>query len=161
MSAQLHGANLVGAQLFGADLWDAQLHEADLTRAQLHGASSNEVKPPYEPFETVIKRQICKDSDLSGAISAGGLEDVASIGKGLPDKEAKKLRARLEKHIGKPESRVFGLPKTSGATMGKYTKEDAAQWIAEYKTASNPIWLFTSDNFRIVSSFSFSRWPCR
>ena len=137
-SAQLHGANLIGAQLFGADLWDAQLHEADLTRAQLHGASSNEAKPPYELFETVIKRQICKDSDLSGAISAGGLEDVASIGKGLPDKEAKELRARLEKHIGDAKSRVFDLQRNSGASRGRYKEEDAAQWIAEYQTALCP-----------------------
>ena len=140
-SAQLHGANLIGAQLFGADLWDAQLHEADLTRAQLHGASSNEAKPPYEPFETVIKRQICKDSDLSGAISAGGLtpEAVASIGKGLPDEAAKRLREKLAAHIGPPESRAFGLPENSGASIGAYTKEDAAQWIAEYKTALSAV----------------------
>ena len=136
--AQLHGADLTSAPLHGAHLVGAQLHGADLRGAQLHGASSNEAKPPYEPFETVIKRQICKDSDLSGAISADGLEDVASIGKGLPDKEAKELRARLEKHIGDAKSRVFDLQRNSGASRGRYTEEDAAQWIAEYQTALCP-----------------------
>ena len=137
-SAQLYGAHLIGAQLFGADLWDAQLHEADLRGANLHGASSDEAKLPYELFETVIKRRICEDSDLTGVISAGGLEDVASIGTGLPGEEAKKLRARLEKHIGDAESREFDLQRNSGASRGRYTEEDAAQWIAEYQTALYP-----------------------
>ena len=136
--AQLHGAFIFDAQLHGASLRGAQLHEADLRGAQLHGASSDEAKPPYEPFETVIKRRICEDSDLTRVISAGGLEDVASIGTGLPDEEAKKLRARLEKHIGDAESREFDLQRSSGASRGRYTEEDAAQWIAEYQTALYP-----------------------
>ena len=138
IGAQLHGADLRGAQLHGADLRRAQLHEADLRRAQLHGASSNP-EDLYEPFEAVINKRIGKQSDLSGAIFAGGLtpEAVASIGKGLPDEAAKKLREKLEAHIGKPESHE--LPENSGASIGAYTKEEAAQWIAEYKTALSAV----------------------
>ena len=75
----------------------------------------------------------------SGAIYAGGLtqEAVASIGKGLTDEEAKKLRERLEAHIGPPEIR--DLPENSGADQGSYTKEAVDQWIAEYKTALSAV----------------------
>ena len=138
MSAQLHGADLVRAQLHRADLMDAQLHEAALMDAQLHGAYSN---PRYlaGPFEAAINEGIGKQSDLTGAISAGGLapEDVASIGKGLPDEQAKELRKRLEADIGPPEIR--DLPESRGAIKGTYTKEAAAQWIAEYKTALSAV----------------------
>ena len=134
--AQLQGAHLEDAQLYGAHLEDAQLHEADLQDAQLHGAYSNP-GDSAGPFEAVINERIGEESDLSGVISAGGLtrEAVASIGKGLPDpyEDAKTLRAKLEAHIGPPEIR--DLPESSGAIRGKYTEEDAAQWIAEYKTA--------------------------
>ena len=136
--ARLHGAILVRAQLHGADLTEAQLHEAALMDAQLHGAYSN---PRYlaGPFEAAINEGIGKQSDLTGAISAGGLapEDVASIGKGLPDEQAKELRKRLEADIGPPEIR--DLPESRGAIKGTYTKEAAAQWIAEYKTALSAV----------------------
>ena len=130
--AQLHEADLRGAQLHGADLLGAQLHEADLRKAQLHGASSHQ--DFHESFEAVINKRIGKQSDLSGAIFAGGLSrnDVASIERGLRDEIANELRAKLEAHIGKPASHE--LPKSRGAIVGAYTKEDAAQWIAEYKT---------------------------
>ncbi len=137
LAAQLYGANLRGAQLYGARLLGARLHGVDLSEARLHGASSIYPGELDESFEAFINKRIGECSDLSGAIFEGGLipEDVASIGKGLPDdKEAMKLRAKLEVHIGKPESR--DLPENSGAIKGKYTKEEAAQWIAEYKTAT-------------------------
>ena len=131
--AQLHGAILGGAQLHGANLRMAQLHEADLRGAQLYGASSS-TRALHGPFEAAINEQIGKESDLSGAIFAGGLsrKAVASIGKSLPDEDAKRLREKLEAHIGKPESHE--LPENSGTRIGAYTKEDAAQWIAKYKT---------------------------
>ena len=139
--AQLHGAILWGAQLHGARLWGAQLHEADLSGAQLHGASSRP-GDSYEdkPFEAVINTRIGKESDLSGAIFEGGLtrEDVDSIGKGLPDKQGEKLRANLEEHIVKPVSQEF--PENSEAIIGTYTKEKAAQWIAEYNSHVSRVW---------------------
>ena len=131
--AQLHGAHLDGAQLHGANLRMAELHEADLDGAELYGASSS-TRALHGPFEAAINERIGKESDLSGAIFTGGLtqEAVASIGKGLPDEDAKRLREQLEAHIGKPASHE--LPENSGARIGAYTKEDAAQWIAKYKT---------------------------
>ncbi len=136
--AQLHGAYLFEAQFHGTDLLRAQFHEAQLRGAQLHGASSH-LGDLDAPFETVINKRICKCSDLSGAVFAGGLtqEDVDSIGKGLPDEAANALRERLVAHIGRLESHE--LPENSGAIRGAYTKEDAAQWIAEYKTATSAV----------------------
>ena len=133
MKAELHGAHLRSAQLHGANLWKAELHEANLWGAQLHGAYSNpDPEDLSEPFEAVINKRIGKESDLSGAIFAGRLtpEDVASIGQGLPDGAANELREKLKEHIGKPERNK--LPENSGASIGAYTKEEAAQWIAEY-----------------------------
>ena len=138
---QLHGANLMDAQLHGAYLARAQLHEADLMNAQLHGAFSNNPRgfDFNESFEAVINERIGEESDLSGVISARGLtqKDLASIGKGLPDEDAKKLREKLKAHIGKPESR--DLPESRGAIRGKYTEEEARQWIAEYETALSAV----------------------
>ena len=132
--ADLYGADLSGAELYGANLWGAKLHGANLWGTQLHGASSH---PDFHESltEAVINKRIGKESDLSGATFAGGLSrnDVASIGQGLPDEDAKRLRAELAEHIEKPVSHE--LPDTSGARIGAYTEEDAAQWIAEYKTA--------------------------
>ena len=130
--AKLHGADLILAELHGADLWRAQLHEAELSFAELHGASSHQ--DFHESFEEAINKRIGKQSDLSRAIFAGGLsrKDVASIGQGLPDEDANELRAKLEAHIGSPESHE--LPDNSVAT-GAYREEAAAEWIAEYKTA--------------------------
>ena len=140
VGAQLYGAYLVGAQLYGASLWgaqlhgvhlaEAQLHEVSLVNAQLHGASSEPGGVYHGQFETVINERIGEPSDLSEAIFAGGLtrEAVASIGTGLPDKAAKRLRAKLEAHIGKSASNK--LPENSGAIMGAYTKEEAGRWKA-------------------------------
>ena len=134
IEAQLHGADLRGAQLHGVHLVGAQLHGADLRSARLHGASSDP-GALSGPFEAVINNRIGEESDLTGAIFAGGLtpEAVASIEKGLPDEAAKRLREKLEAHIGKPKSHE--LPENSGARIGAYTKEAARRWIAEYKTA--------------------------
>lgn len=136
--AQLHGADLRKAQLPGADLSGTQLHGADLWDAQLHGVSCSLIHP-YRSFEASMKKQIDEQSDLSRAIFAGGLtrEGVASIGTGLPDEDAKNLRANLAVHIRNPASHE--LPENSDAIIGKYTKEEADQWIAEYKTAMSAV----------------------
>ena len=82
---------------------------------------------------------INKNSDLSGAIFAGGLsrEDVESIVKDLSDEKARELRAKLEHHIGMPESNK--LPEDSQAITGAYTKKEAEKWIAEYEEAMSEI----------------------
>lgn len=138
VNAELHGANLSAAELHGANLWNARLHEADLEKARLHGASSDLVDFS-ESFDALINKRIGKANDLPGAIFAGGLipEDVDSICKESSSVAANQLREKLKAHIGKPESHK--LPEDSGAITGAYTKEEAAQWIAEYKTATSAV----------------------
>ena len=136
ISAELHGADLRTAELHGADLFGARLHEADLRTAELHGASSH-LEGLSESFEALINKRIGKASDLAGAIFAGGLipEDVDSICKGLSDVAANRLREEMKRHVGEPEN--HDLPEDSGAITGTYTAAEAAQWIAEYKTATS------------------------
>ena len=131
---QLHGAILADAQLHGAHLQGAQLHEAILMGAQLHGVSSGTRFAP-ESFEAFINERIGEKCNLLGATFAGGLtrEDVESVGIGLPEERAKRLRDRLEGHIG---PRIYRPPLGIVASAEGYTKEEAAQWIAEYKTAT-------------------------
>ena len=135
--AQLHGASLMGARLPGAILVGAQLHEAALTGAWLPGVASSSPGLLSRSFEAFINGRIDEESDLSRAIFAGGLtqEAVDSIGTGLSARGAISLRKELSAHIRKPAS--CRLPKDSGAMTGAYTKEKAAQWIAEYKTATS------------------------
>ena len=164
LDAQLHGASLVGVELYGARLVGARLHGADLTQARLHGANLRNVelqgailnqvhfqetnfgsanlqgvkidwRSIDQPFADRMGNGINKNSDLSGAIFAGGLTqgDVNSITQGLPNPQADELRTKLERHIGKPESHE--LPENSGAITGAYTEEEAKKWIAEYEKA--------------------------
>lgn len=86
-----------------------------------------------ESFAVSINERINDLSILDGVIFANGLtqEDVDSIGTGLSDEDAKKLREQLVEHIGGWES--YELPENSGAIPGTYTKEEADRWIAEYK----------------------------
>ena len=138
VQAQLHGAYLIGAQLYGARLADAQLHWAFLKGAQLRGATSDPKEGMWS-FETAINERIDEESDLSIVAFAGGLtqEDVASIGTGLPEEEANGLRRRLKARISNMGIQEF--LKNRNAIQGKYTKEEAAQWIAEYKTAMSAV----------------------
>ena len=140
INAQLHGAHLIETRLCGANLWNAQLHETRLWSTDLRGVNGF---PGYvnDSFEVVINRRIGWESDLGTVIFAGGLtpEDIASIGTGLFDEDAKSLREKLKAHIKEAESHE--LPDNSGPfgpmsdpSIGAYTKEEADQWIAEYKT---------------------------
>jgi len=135
--AWLRGARLMYTQLHEAHLQGAQLHEAILVGARLHGVSSGLRFAP-ESFEAFINERIGEKCDLSGATFAGGLtqEDVESIGVGLPEERAKQLRESLEGHIG---PRIYRPPLGSVASAEGYTKEEAAQWIAEYKTATSAV----------------------
>ena len=64
-------------------------------------------------------------------------ENVDFLVEGLSDEKANELRNRLESHIDKKESHE--LPQGSGAVEGAYTKEEAEQWIAEYKKAMSEV----------------------
>ena len=128
--ARLEKAVLRRTKLHGADLRDARLHGAELVSARLHGVFS-QPKGWDEPFEESINGRIGKESDLSGATFCGGLtqEDVDSSGTGLSEEKANLLREELKAYIGKQASNK--LLKDSHASTGTYTKEEAAQWIAD------------------------------
>ncbi len=132
--ARLQGANLTGARLQATLIPGAHLQGAILTEARLQGANSEELFLSVS-FEDRIRSQISKKSNLSEAIFEGGLsqEDVKSLVGGLADYQANRLQEILKPHIGKPKSNQ--LPQDSGAITGSYTKEEAEQWIAEYKKA--------------------------
>ncbi len=146
--ARLQGANLSGTYLPGVDLRKAHLQGASLDEARLQGASLDEAYLqgatslawlPNVFFKDRIQNQIGKETDLSGAIFAGGLsrEDMDSLVEGLSDEKANDLREKLEPHIGKPVSNE--LPEDSGAITGTYTEEEAEQWIAEYEKAMSEV----------------------
>ena len=136
-SAQLQCAVLMGAQLQGATICNAEFHEVVLLGARLQGIAIQ--SDSSSSFETRIRKRIGEESDLSGIIFAGGLtEDYTdSFVKGLPDDHAEILRLALTRHVGKQRSHE--LPEDSGAVIGSYTREEAEQWIAEYKEAMSGV----------------------
>ena len=130
--ARLQGADLCGAELQGADLCGAELQGANLTGAWLQGVLAGP-RSPAITFEQRIRSRIDRNSNLSSATFMGGMseEHVNSLVGGLNHREANRLRELLKPHIGLPQS--FELPEASGAVTGRYTKEEAEQWIDEYK----------------------------
>ena len=136
--ARLQGADLFRAQFQGADLSEAEFQEATLNKLNLRGVTSQ--SDGSESFETRINDRIGEQSDLNGVKFAGGLTqvDVDYLVESLADRTSKKLREKLNNHAGKPESNI--LPDSSGAITGSYTKEEAEQWIAEYKKAMSEDW---------------------
>ena len=152
--AYLQGAGLSEAHLQGAYLRDAHLQGAVLSGVHLQGTICSSREPS---FQACIRAGIGRESELSGAIFAGGLSrrDVDSFVEGVPDEVANKLRLRLKLHIDKPaihglpessSAIVYGLPESSsaivygllensGAITGSYTAEEAERWIAEYEEA--------------------------
>ena len=132
--AHLQGANLSEAHLQGANLSETHLQEANLSKTHLQGVTSQ--FEHESPFGMRIHDGIGRESDLSGAIFAGGLsrDDVASLVEGLTDIMAKILCQMLEPHIGEPANHE--LPEGCSAITGTYTAEDAERWIAEYRQAT-------------------------
>ena len=138
--AQLQGANLFKVQLQGANLMEAKLQGAVLYKAKLQGTSNLDAdRLPSVGFESRMINRIGKDSDLTGIIFAGGLQekDLDFLCRGLSDEKAQALREKLISHVGQPVSNE--LPKNSGAIIGTYTQEEAEQWIAEYQEAMREV----------------------
>ena len=133
----LQRANIRYVQLQGANLREAQLQGADLYKAQLQGVNNQEKYPPG--FESNIRNQTGKSSDLTGIIFAGGLQekDLDTLCKGLSAEKAQALRKELTPHVGQPASHE--LPENSDAVTGAYTQEEAKQWIAEYNKAMEEV----------------------
>ena len=138
--AQLQGITLIQTHLQGAALFEAQLQGATLTGTQLQGIVSDEWLASVS-FEDRIMNQVGKETNLysSKAIFSGGLtiEAVESLVKDLPDEEVNELRDKLKPHIGKRKRNK--LPEDSDVITGSYTKEEAEQWIAEYKKAMSEV----------------------
>ena len=130
--ARLQGADLSEAKLQGADLRDAQLQGADLTGARLQGVLAGP-RSPALTFEQRIRSRIDRNSNLSSVTFSGGMSEgvVNSLVGGLDHREANRLSDQLKPHIGLPPS--YELPEASGAVTGRYTKEEAEQWIDEHK----------------------------
>ena len=119
-------------------LCEARLQGASLGGAHLQGVGG-EYLIPFDSFGDHIRNQIDKETDLSGAIFAGGLStgDMYSIIEDLSDEKANELREKLEPHIDQPISNE--LPEDSDAITGAYTKEEAEEWIAEYEKAMSEV----------------------
>ncbi len=135
--SMLRGAALSRTYLQGAFIVGANLQGADLTEAQLHGVRSYVDYP--DSFAQRVTQSIGEESDLSGAIFAGGLtlEEVESVLDGMYHEMASVLREKLTPHIGKRTS--YELPEHSGAVIGTYTDEEAEKWIAEYEEATSGV----------------------
>ena len=135
--ASLLSTNFEGAPLQGARLEGVQLQEANLEGTQLQGITNARWFPVS--FESQVRHGIGQPSCLSRVLFAGGLnqEKLNSFLKVLSDEEAEELREELTPHVGKPPSHE--LPEKSGAITGAYTKEEAEQWIVEYKKAMSEV----------------------
>ena len=151
--AHLQGADLLGTHLQGTFLYEASLQGAfllepylqgaDLREADLRGVKSRAWRSLT--FVQCMRASIGDETDLSTVIFEGGLrqeyvdyliEDLFIEGV-LSEEKANDLREKLEPHIDKPISNE--LPENSGAVTGAYTKEEAEQWIAEYKEAMSEL----------------------
>ena len=139
--AQLQGAYLEWTKLQGADLYQAQFQGASLVETQLQGTSS--ITPGGRcSFEARIRNRIDEKSELLGVIFQGGIneKDVGSLVEGLSEDDATHLRAKLSRQGHVNNNASHELPTGRGAKTGFYTKEEAEQWIAEYKEAvSEPL----------------------
>ncbi len=138
--ARLQGADLQNAQLQGANLWDARLQGANLGGARLQGADLQNARlqgvytetPECIHFEQRIEQQIDRETESQN------LEEQYEA---LNDTDKSKLIAEL-KAINSVEakaiSRIQSASETldlSQATTGKYSQEEANEWLNDYKKA--------------------------
>ncbi len=138
--AELQGANLSAAQLQGANLGAAQLQGANLGAAQLQGANLDEaeLQGAYvgEHFDSLnfverINQQTDKETDI---------QILEKQYEPLDEQQKKSIIAELRK-INKPwiEDAIERIKNAgdaldlSGAKTGSYNKQQAQQWIKQYK----------------------------
>ncbi len=129
-NARLQKANLRDAQLQGADLREAQLQGANLNNARLQGAHTN---VHYVDFKQRIEQQI--DQDTTKEIR--GL-----MYKALDDTQKSQLIAELKAVSSmcatEAIERIKSASETldlSGASTGKYSQQDADEWLNCYHEA--------------------------
>ena len=146
--AQLQGANLAGALFQGATLIRAQLQGAALNKTRLQGAILTKIqlqgvtseKFSWGSFDVLMTKRIDKESDLAEVVFTGGLtqEELNSCVEDLPADTAMDLREKLMLHVNTPISHA--IPEDSrDVNIGTYTKEEAAQWITDYKKAMSEV----------------------
>ena len=139
--AELQGANLGGTQLQHVDLFGAELQGVYLAGAQLQGAYSGgveleDVHQPFARFNEVISLRINQTSDLLG-ISTVTITNMAEyiqiiitkMGEFVPNDRVSGFIKRMKESEANPPANI------SQAITGSYTKEEADQWIKEYKRA--------------------------
>ena len=121
---RLQGANLISTQMQGVKSWGRAARGKDW-------ASMG--------FAERIRTLINQESDVTGAIFAGGLtqQDLDFIMESLPNSQAEALQNELNPHIGREAS--CQLPQDSHAYTGAYTEKEAEQWIAEYEKAMSAV----------------------
>ena len=132
-SVRMQAVFLSEARLQGAKLSYTQMQGAILDKANLKGAGTQDWASSMD-FAERINKSIGKESDLS-TVSFGGLCQKAAnaLEEGLSEEKIGLLRQMLSPHIGKPFG--LGLPENSSAITGAYNKEEAEEWIVEYKRA--------------------------
>lgn len=134
--ARLQAAQMQATELQGAYLGGAGLHGALLHGVQLQGANywAEDKRPSLPTFEQLITDSIDQEGELFEIASVSGIDqqDVESLVESLNEREEKQLRTVLTPLINKQDW-SFQLLKDSGAATGIYTRQQADQWIAEYK----------------------------
>ena len=162
---QMQGVELIGAHMQGASLYQVQMQAADLCQARLQLAIIGDVELQASrlegaqlqgaifqgvrlggvgsarrtSIEVCISSQSEKRGSLVGVIFQGGVseQEINSILEEVSYEEPSVLRARLQPHIGKPESHQ--LPEGSSVDLDAYTAEEAEKWIAEYNEAMSEV----------------------
>ena len=141
IDAWMHGAELYMAQLQGAWLDRAKFHEALFDKTQLQGITSKHALSQWVSFRERLIKRVGHDSDLSGVIFTGGLEekDVEPIVVGLSSEQAEILRSKLlESHVNQEVSHE--PPKDDEeVNIRSYSQENAKRWIADYEAAMSTV----------------------
>ena len=131
--AELHCASLASAQLQGARLDGAHFQETILINTDFRGVSS--LSQNSNGFEDRLRNRINEETEIYSVRFSGGLDqaEIDTLVNNLYETAAEDARRRLTRHVSPSASHE--LPEDSGAITGSYTREEAEQWIAEYKEA--------------------------
>ena len=143
--AHFTAVNLQCAQLFLTDFRGAALNgmrcqSADLFHCKFGGATAIY---SHNKFETLINNGIGQKSEINKFILYGSItnDQAEKIMKSIPNKEVDDFRAQILPHIDKksPSKLTPEEIKLRRIDLSAYSKEEAEQWIAEYKEATDEI----------------------
>jgi len=129
---QMQGAVLADAKMQKATLTDAKMQKATLTDAKMQGAMLVRAQMQGAVLlRTHLQGATLKDTQMQGVASHGDIS--ASFEKRIRERidEASDLTRVVSENQSSQE-----FIEISGAITGSYTKEEAEQWIAEYKAMS-------------------------